>query len=75
MKIGDVELHEGSNLVINYDQQLSIVNLDQLSRGTGARYLEVLPVRDPDNKLVYVAKAWRRRTHTGSAFVDFGRRR
>lgn len=45
-------------LIIAYNPDLKITNLQQLSKGTGARYLEVLD----DQKLhgVYIACRWKR---------------
>ncbi len=41
---------------IKYQPDLKIVNLEQLPRGTGCKYLEV--IRGQDN--TWIAKQWRR---------------
>jgi len=53
--------------IINYDPSLNIVNIEQLPRGRGARYLEVLVDHD---RGVLVAKQWRRNPTSGT-LVDF----
>lgn len=67
---GDHTCHEGHHTVVEYDRQLDIRNLDQLPTGCGARYLEVLPIRD-DTKMVYIAKYWRRRPLRGTVVIEF----
>jgi DNA polymerase III sliding clamp (beta) subunit (PCNA family) len=52
--------------IIPQSRDLKITNLDQLPRGTGARYLEV--VRGEDG--VLVAKQWRRKPVAGAVLVD-----
>ena len=42
--------------IIKYSPSLKVTNLDQLPRGTGAKYLECL--RGPDG--ILIAKQWRR---------------
>ena len=71
MKIGSMTLREGRCIIIEYDPQLRIVNLDQLAHGTGARYLEVVPHVAADGHTYYVAKGWTRKTGRGAAFIKF----
>ena len=44
--------------IIKYNPELKITNLDQLARGTGAKYLEVLPVKA---KGILIAVKWCRK--------------
>ncbi len=74
MEIGNQALHEGDRLIIQYDRCLRIVNLDQLPRGAGAPYLEVLPSADLDGQQVYIAKRWAKKTKPNGAFIRFSAR-
>jgi len=53
--------------IIKYDPSLKIVNIEQLPRGRGARYLDVL--EDPAHG-VLIAIRWRQSTTTGT-LIDF----
>jgi hypothetical protein len=44
--------------IIPFDKTLKIVNTEQLARGTGAKYLEVIEAHIPG---IYIAKQWRRK--------------
>lgn len=44
--------------IIPYDKSLNIVNTEQLARGTGAKYLEVIESHIPN---VLIAVQWRRK--------------
>ena len=59
-------------VVISYSREIKITNLDQLARGTGARYIEVVDSHVPGE---YVAVQWRRRlpvsVMTGHKFIRF----
>lgn len=69
--------------VIAFSKSLTITNLDQLAKGTGARYLEVLPdvLNLPPNRksvqAIYIAVAWRRtmpadtKTNKRHMLIDF----
>lgn len=47
-----------ANMLIKYSRELRITNLDQLSHGTGCRYLIVVKsIRDGE----YIAKKWSRK--------------
>jgi hypothetical protein len=43
-------------MIIKYEPSLRVANIDQLPRGTGCRYLEVI-----QHGAVFVAKQWRRK--------------
>ena len=54
---------------LDYDPAMQIVNLEQLSRGTGCRFLEVLHGEGG----TLVAKQWRRKPgNTPGVFIRFG---
>ena len=55
-----------ADVPIPYDPKMKIANLDQLPKGSGARYLEI--VDGPDGRLV--AKQWRRKPVAGAKLVD-----
>lgn len=61
-------------MVIHYSPSLTITNLDQLPRGTGAPYLEVFATTI-DGQQVLIAKRWARKPRPDSTFVRFNRER
>ena len=60
--------------VIKYNPKMKITNTDQLPRGTGCKYLEVLK---PHVNGEYIAVQWRRKLNTtrNSMFllIEFGK--
>lgn len=67
-------LHDWSVLIIQYDAGLDIRNLGQLPRGTGCRYLEVVPDIEPRGGMahqVYRARAWRRKPKPKTIVIEF----
>ena len=57
-------------MTIKFTTELAVTNLDQLPRGTGAKYLEVMVVEN-DGKTVYVAKKWARKLGKTGTFLSF----
>jgi len=57
--------------IIKYTPDLVIRNVDQLPKGGGCKYLEVVPARDG----AYIAKQWRRKIPAviefDSLFIEF----
>ena len=62
---GSVPVHK----VIPYERTMDIRNTEQLARGTGGKFLEVI---SGEGKSL-IAKQWRRKLpKTGGTFVEFG---
>ena len=59
-------------VVINYSREIVVSNLEQLSKGVGARYMEVIDSHVPGE---YVAVQWRRKLPVsvvvGHKFIQF----
>lgn len=62
--------------IVSYNPGMRIVNHEQLGRGTGAKYLEVM---EDDARNVLIAVQWRRvKPNTlprGRALIEFSTRR
>jgi len=65
--VGGRTMGDITTTVIPYARDMRIVNTEQLGKGTGARYLEVVP----GGAGVFVAKQWRRSLRPGAVLVDF----
>jgi hypothetical protein len=49
--------------IMQYDPKIRITNTEQLPRGTGAKYLEVIQshIDMTNDTIPYIAKAWHRK--------------
>lgn len=73
-RIGNMVLHEGAIVVVEYDAHLDIRNIEQLPRGYGCKYLEVLPEIESRGGMahqVYIARCWRRKPKHQTTVVKF----